>query len=162
MELHEFLPDQPEFSLKSTQKTYKLRVINLHDQVYFRSLFGDETKIQEVFQNQDWANICKIVYRLMEDRSDFVSIKETVINDDGDQVEIKVSGPERLLKSISGAEEGVRMMAALTRSITLSNPAIEKYVTDEVKKNQVAPLTGQKSTTSLLQSTDLPQASSGT
>lgn len=146
--LEEFMPEHPEFFLKSTKHSYKLRLVTLQDHVFLKEKFGSDESIQKIFNEQDWAAICQIVYRLMVDKSDFLAGVESTITDDGDQVEARVTGPQKLLRAITGTQEALEMLGALVKSLTLSNPQVAEQVQKELKKKVgMSKPTGQKSTT---------------
>jgi hypothetical protein len=134
--LQDILPTKPEFSIEKTKKTYTLRLPNMLDQVWIKEKFGGPERVAQVIQGQDWLEISRIVYRLMDDaaRGDFPAVDAKIINDDGESMQRRLTGPEHLLSCLSGLEETVRMLGALTQAIILSNPLIG----EEVKKKLMA------------------------
>lgn len=155
MELHELLPEKPEFTLRKTGKTYQLRAVNLEDQVWIKNKYGSAEALERVLTANDWENSLLMVYRLMTDKSDFMGSEEEIIDDDGRKQKAFVTGPVKLLREIQGAEEGALIMGALAKAIIISNPMIEKLVKErvdeQIKKKQS---TGQNSLTSSPQNTD--------
>lgn len=155
MDLEDIIPAKPQFTLQSTGKTYTLRIVNLEDHVWLKDKFGGAEEVKKVLQENDWSKAILLIYRLLIDKKDFMSQKETVVDDDGVESEVMATGPYRLLRAISGVEEGVKVMGALAKSIMLSNPTIDKAVKEtvkeELKKNKIQ--TGQKSSTSSRAST---------
>ena len=157
MQLEEFLPEKPVFHLSKTGKDYELRLPNLSDRVHFLGQYKHFERINQIFKTLEWTEITRIAYRLLIDRSDFMASEEEVIDDDGNSVKVKVTGPQKLLRSISGETEGSQLLAAITSAITLSEPIIRDFVHEEVKKKikaQNDPLTGEKFTTPSPASTD--------
>jgi len=104
-----------------------------------------------IFTTPEWDKITKFAYRLMIDKSDFMGIEEEVINDEGRVEKQFISGPTRLLRALIGAEDGLKVISALTKAISVANPTIAKYVDEEKKKALQS--TGEKSVTSSQRST---------
>jgi len=139
MELEDFLPEKPEFKLKSTGKTYALRLPNLEDQVWLKNKYGSAEAFNETVQKFDWSKSILFIYRLLVDKADFMSSTEASVDDDGNSVKTIETGPFKLLKAIQNADEAKEVMAALAQAIILSNPSVKGFVAqmvkDEVKKN---------------------------
>ena len=154
MELEEVLPEAPTFTLHSTGKEYRLRLVNLEDHVWLQNRFGGGVAFSKILEKQDWGNAILFAYRLMIDKTDFMAVEETVIDDDGVEKRTLITGPLRLLRAISGAEEATLVMAALAKSIMLSNPTVDKYVKAQYKEDQKKSLTGQTSSTRSQVNTD--------
>lgn len=144
MELEDLIPAKPEFTLAKTGKTYKLRTVNLTDQVWIKNKYGSEDSFQTVIKENDVEKTLPLVYRLLEDKSDFMASQEMIVDDDGKELEATITGPVKLLRAISGMEEYAKVMGAMAKSIMLSNPMIDKVIKEHVKKN----LIGLKSSTS--------------
>jgi hypothetical protein len=158
MKLEDLFPDQPEFYLKEKDKTYRLRIPNLGDQVWLKKAFKDENNLKKVFENLEWDEIAKFAYRLLVDRSDFPAQEATAIDDDGEQKKIKLSGPEVLLANITGVEEGLQIIAAINKAVALSSPAIDKAIQEELKKNLTVSPIGENSSISSQPNTDGQQS----
>ena len=134
MKLEDFIPEQPEFKLKQTGKTYRLRLPNLEDRVAMVRICGSEEGVKEVFEKQKWPEICKIIYRLMEDKTDFPAFKETVLTDDGIEETRLVIGPIMLMRALKTRTEAIGALAALNAALTHSEPEVRAYVESEIKK----------------------------
>lgn len=148
MEIEDVLPKTPEFTLKSSGKTYELRLVNLEDQVWIKNKFGTHEAFNEVLQQNDWSKSILLIYRLLKDKTDFMASEEPMIDDDGVSYKALVTGPYKLLKAISGVEEGAQVMGALAKSIMLSNPMIDKLVKESLKEELKKNSTGVKSSIS--------------
>ena len=136
MEMHDFIPETPAFTLSSTGRAYELRLPNLEDRVAMVALAGGQENVQKIFTELKWDVIAKIVYRLMVDKSDFVAVQETSINDEGVKATRTVTGPMLLMRAIVSNEDSMKVLGAFTSAITASEPAVRQYIKDEVKKNQ--------------------------
>lgn len=159
MELEEILPLEPEFTLKKTGKTHVLRLVSLEDQTWIKEKFGDKIEFERIMKSFDWSKSIQLIYRLLIDKSDFLGGDEEYIDDEGRKVVSFISGPTKLLRAISGMEEGVAVMAALAQSIMKANPMLTDAVKAELQKElddvkKKIDLTGQKSSTSSQTSTD--------
>lgn len=155
MKLEDLIPETPTFSLSSTGKTYELRLPNLEDRVIMGRL-GDLGKI---FSERRWDEICKIVYPLLKDKSDFLAQREVQIDNEGFEHEVIVIGPIRLLRAIQTQDEAINMLTAFNAAVTASEPLIKEFVKSELKKNTMN-RTGEKFSTSLHPNTDIPFESS--
>lgn len=135
LELEDILPPKPEFILN--EKTYSLRAPNQLDRVWFQQNFGHDKAVWEAIQKQDWLTIARVVYRLFgqESRADFKAQKAVVVNDEGHEKEVELTGPETLLVSIKGSTDGAKILAALNRAMINSEPQLEADFIAEVKKN---------------------------
>ncbi len=160
--LEDVLPEKPEFTLlpfgDGAEIHCRLRICNLEDRVWIKNRFGGEEEIQRIFQERDWDKLAMLVYRLLEDKSPFKLIDKTGHDDVGQEITIRTTGPQSLMQAIKGVEEEVKVLGALTASIRLSSPLVDKHVREEVKKNiaQREGRTGEKSSTVSSVSTDGP------
>lgn len=163
MKLEEFLTAKPEFYLSSKEKTYTLRIPNLEDRTKFKDILGDEANIQKVFNELQWDVIAKLVYRLLEDKSEFTAYQEKGHDDDGVQVTYLVTGPALLMRAVRDIEEASRMLGALVNALRLGDPIVNQAVQASMKAEEKKSLkrsTGEKSLTQSPQSTVTPQSSS--
>ena len=159
MELKDLIPEIAKFYLSSTGKEHELRTPNLEDRVEMvRFCGGKDADVLAVFQEKKWDQICKIVYRLLIDRSDFIAKKSKIIDDEGIEREVLVTGPILLLRAVRSQSEAIHMLGALTTALSAGEPLVKEFVASELKKNQsLPPLTGEKSSTSSQANTDTPQ-----
>ena len=135
--LEDIIPSKPIFTVAGSNKAYRIRPPNMADRVWMKKTFGSEDELQRLIGEKDWQKICRVVYRLLDEkaRADFPSTTATFINDEGDKMQGKLSGPDVLLRALSGLEDAVKMLSALTRAIIISNPLIEEAIAEEVKKS---------------------------
>jgi hypothetical protein len=159
-DLSYLLPEKPEFYLSQMKKTYKLRIPNLQDQVWIGDKYKSQQGLQDVFAKKDWAEISKILFYFLEDKSDFLATDATIVDEMGEEHKMRLSGPQRLTMAIIG-EETYHAIGAMTKAIVLANPSIEGPVLEELKKNATESLTqqnvkpiGAKSSTSSKRNTD--------
>jgi hypothetical protein len=131
--LEDIIPEQPEFSLSATGHRYALRSITLDDQVYFRRKFGSQEAIQDAFRTMDWEILSQIIFHLMIDKADFRAQTIEEIDDEGKTVQRTMTGPELLRKAIK-LNETVEILGALNRVIMNSNPVLDRFMRDELKK----------------------------
>lgn len=158
MELNELIPEKPTFTLSSTKKEYELRIPNLEDKIEMtRIAGGTHENFIKIFEEKKWDSICKIVYRLLIDKSDFLAQKEPWIDDEGFEKEVIVIGPIRLLRAITTQSEATALLSALVSAISAGEPLIKDYIKSELKKKgHLDPLTGERSSISSHQNTDIP------
>lgn len=161
IKIEDIIPEKPEFYVRKLDKRFSLRLVDLDDSVWIRSKIGSAERLQEICSKLEWEEICKIVFRLLEDKSDFMAYECEEINDDGEKIRVKVSGPRALLKAVTGLEEGVKMLGALNSSMAKSNPIVDRALREEVKKKIAANQTGERSSTPSPVNTDGPSSTSG-
>lgn len=159
MKLEDFIPSTPEFTL-SNGKTYGLRIPNLEDKVEMIRVCGGQSNIEKVFKDRDWSTICRLVYRLMTDKSDFMACKQTRVNDEGVEETVLVTGPIMLLRALKTQAEATDMLSAFNAASIASEPLVREALDAEVKKNLLATSTGETSSTPSPQSMDTLQSSS--
>lgn len=160
MKLEDLIPEKPTFTLAATGKSYELRIPNYEDKLTFVRMCGGEDQIKLVFQERRWSDICKIVYRLMVDKSDFPATRDKQLDDDGIEQDVLVTGPIMLLRAIRTQSEAIGMLGAFNAASVASEPLIGEFVAGELKKNSLALQTGERSSTSSPVSTATPQPSS--
>lgn len=91
-----------------------------------------------MMQERDWPNIVRVVFHHLsnEDKKDFLAQDAKIINDDGEEMEVRLTGPEVLMLKIVG-DEAEKVLAAFTRALMLGNPIVEIAVMDELKKKGI-------------------------
>ncbi len=134
MKLDELFPESPEFTLKSTGKTYTLRLPNLEDRARFKDIAGNEQRVNEIFKNLEWDKISIFVYRLMIDKSDFMARDEKSVTDEGEEITQRVMGPVLLMRACQSIQEAISMLTALVTALRASDPLIDEAVKSTVEK----------------------------
>lgn len=134
-QLEDLIPEQAEFSIKSTGKTYKLRPINLDDQVWIQKKFGEG--LENVFKTGDLNKITAFTYHLLDQkgREDFVATKENVIDDDGNKAQVTVTGPEKLRQAMSLTHDLKGLVQALLKTMGISSPMLDNIQVSAEKKS---------------------------
>lgn len=154
LKLEDVIPAKPEFTLRKTGKTHRLRLVGAHDHVWM-SQFGSQQEVNRIFEKREWNQLARIVYYFLEDRSDFPATTIKGLDDNGEPQEVRVSGPEMLARSICGIDEEAYVIGAVARAFAASNPLVDKLLEKEIQKKSLSldlPA-GEKSSTSSLQST---------
>jgi len=147
MELKDIIPERAEFKLND--KTYAFRKITLDDRTWNERTFGKDRSF-ETFTNEE---ISKLLYHQLEDKSDFVSSEITEINDDGDLIKRKVTGPEAFRKSIVSINDQTIILGAYFKCLGFST-AMKDIELEDLKKKQEKQ-TGEKSLTQSQENTDI-------
>ena len=158
--IEDFVPQDAEIVIGG--KTYHMRKINVEDEVWLRTTFGKG--ISDIFMNMHFDQIARLIFRQLKDKSDFMPTEEDGLDDDGYPVKVKVTGPMRILKSMTGMQEKNDAVYAVVQLIGVSRPMMDKMVEAEleekkkvieqmVQRNQE--LAGQKSSTESQASTDI-------
>lgn len=152
--LETLFPAHPVFPVKSKELEIHIRPPSLLDQNWIRQKYGSTDNLQKIFTEKDWLEMCRVVYHQMsqEDRAHFPATKAHLIDDDGNEANVVLTGPELLLHSLTGMEEITTMIGAFNRAWCLAHPEFEKEIAEEMKKkvqeiNQLIQQTGEKSLT---------------
>lgn len=124
MKIEDLIPERAEFTLKSTGRSYTMRPVSLDDEVWMQRAYGQE--LQKIFQEPRLREICRIAYRLIEDKSDFVTRTVKIISEEGQQTEEHLGGVDLFLRMIVGIHEKQAIMEALAKTIGVSRPMIDK------------------------------------
>jgi len=157
IKLEEVLPEKAEFYLEKKKKTYHIRPFQLVDVVWIQKTFGKGDALGQIFTDMDWGAIVRVIYHQLVEKEDFLLTTIEEIDDMGRKATVEVSGPELLLKTLGGAEEGMKMISAVSRALMDSNPNIKEYVEDSLKKKKVIMTrAGAKSSTRLRRNTATP------
>lgn len=163
MQLNDLFPTKPEFFLSGTGKTYTIRIPNLEDRARFREWLGGDANVAKVFNELQWDVIAKLVYRLLEQKDEFLAFEETAVNDDGVKERRLITGPAVMMRAVKTIDEATNMLTALVTALRNGDPLIDKAmsVAFDEKKSQLneASQTGPSSSTLSQVSTDTPQSS---
>lgn len=143
MDIEQVFKNGASFYLASTKKEYELRLPNLSDGAWIKETYGDSLGFQKALEQMDWQKIVLFIYRLLKDKSDFLAEDIKEINDLGEQVERRITGPEKFFNAISTQDEGLKILGAMTQAVADSNPIAKKALKEEIKKNKK--LAGPKS-----------------
>lgn len=98
-DLEEITPKMGEFKLKATgDKIHKTRKMNLSDIIWAREKLGTNA-LEDLASGKDikLSTLCKIMYRLMKDRSEFPARDD--LDDDGEEM-VKIPGWQVFAESI--------------------------------------------------------------
>lgn len=139
--LEDICPANSEVELNG--KVYKLRKVNLEDEAWLKGQ-GD---VQNAFLKEDMDFLAKFTFRLLVDKSDFLPKEIEDYDDDGNPLKKTLTGPTRVLQSLSGPSQKYELMKSLCVCIGVSRPLFDKMVADASKKNPLLNPTGEKSGT---------------
>ena len=132
--MEELKPQESSFKLASTGHTYHLRKLALSDEIWIKQNYGD--KLHIVFDpiSPDFEAICRIVYRQIDNREDFVLSEVTVVEEDGTTVTKKLGGYQLLAEAVVGQQEKLDLIAAFNECAGLSRPEPKKKAIQAVKR----------------------------
>lgn len=164
LSLEDLRPQESEFYLRKTDKTYKLRAITLRDEKWLASTYG--ARLKEIFEQVQMDEICQIVFRLLsdEDKKDFAIREIEELNEKGEKIKVKRGGVELLQDQITGIAERIVIIKALAQTFGVSRELQEELAKEEkksLKAVQRGRLAGEKSSTSSRRSTAGPGTISG-
>lgn len=136
MELTQLKPKQSKVYFSKLDKELTLRPWTVEDQIWLQQEY--EGKIQEIFSqdNIDIAAICRCVYRLLEDKSDFKVEQYTDFDEDGNEIKTKLGGWKKMASLLSGVEEQMGILTGLTECIGVNMPEVDE-IKKSVKKKKV-------------------------
>ncbi len=137
VELKDLKPMPTVLRLETVNKSYQLRAFTVRDEIWLRQAYGD--KINEVFseENMDFEAICRIIFRLIVDKSDFVKQTVEIIDEDGNSSTESLGGYHLLSEMILGINEKLAVLESLNHVMGVSRPVLEEIAK---KKGEVAAL----------------------
>lgn len=139
IDLEDLIPMTGEFSLEATGAiVHQLRPITLQDQVWIKDKFGDAQALQKILEGTKLKELCQLIYHQLLDKSHFRASVVKEINDEGDEVERKITGPEALASCVSTKKEQLAIYKALLKTIGVSEPMLEEVLGggESAKKKQ--------------------------
>ncbi len=143
MKLEDICPEPAEFTLESCGRSYIIRTINIADEQWVKQVYGQA--VEDVFNEQRWPDICRIVYRLLEDKADFVKKEVKLIDEQGNEKTTELGGVDLFRTMISGPKDKNAVIQALVKSFGLSKPLQQQIAAAAAqKKNTIKKPTGRK------------------
>lgn len=155
--LSEICPEDSEFSLSSSGKTYHLRKFTLQDQAWLSSTFGNGDAVAAAFQTP--VQMLRIAFHQMpiEEQREFQAIEIEVMDEDtGEMKTERIGGWKLFARAIPNNGRDLEQIAtALTRCLVGSSPIIDaqakEYLRTKDTENPVSESkkkkTGEKSST---------------
>lgn len=136
MNLTELKPRPSKFKANNT--SYELRPWTLEDQIWIKQQYGDD--VQKIFepQNIDLGAVCRCLYRLVIDKSDFKAEKINDFDEDGNEVTVNFGGWSKLATSLKTVQEQLGAFTALMECIGISMPELEEIKDGSKKKKKVS------------------------
>lgn len=134
--LEDLLPQPATFSVNG--KEYNLRPFGLGDESWFREKFGGSSAMIAARMKQGLGSkdLGTLIYYFMDQagRKDFPGFKGPRTNDEGFEVETKITGAEVMMEKAK-PKDVMGMAEAFLKSIGISQPMIDKLEVAELKKN---------------------------
>ncbi len=126
--LEDLIPRKSKFYLSETGVEYSLRPWTLKDQIWMKQEYGDKAKDMFVLELEklDLSIAARMMYRLIEDKTDFMAKEIIEIDENGEEKKIKIGGYKALLSMIKGFKEQVNLIASLAECIGASNDYVGK------------------------------------
>lgn len=152
MELHEIIPDKPEFKLSATGEiVHCLRPPTLEDRIIFDKKFTNR-RVMNALQANDWEIISFMVLHLMVDKSAYKAHDIEEQTADGEMIKRRVLGPEIFRKQVQKISDQAAVLGAISSAIVNSDPDIKKITEEHLKKKMMEfsqpEKTGEESLTS--------------
>jgi hypothetical protein len=138
--LEEMLPQSIQIDI-GQKKSVNIRMVTLSDIAYFHNDLGEE-RLEKIMSGHDIAGLARALYRLMsnEDKRKFLSEEHTFINDDGDEVTEKISGPDKFMRSVQGIKGMNSLLLGLAQAYGVDSKFVEETgdkVNENLKKNRI-------------------------
>lgn len=130
MKLEDLKPMPQKFFMKKLNQSITLRAWTVEDQIWLQQEYGKD-KIQSIFnpESVDISAICRIAYRLIDDKSPFKAEQRKTFDENGEPIVEKVGGWRKMAILLSDVSEQVELFTAVVKCIGVSMPEV-----DEVKK----------------------------
>lgn len=122
MDLSKLIPKETKFTLRQVPDAeFKMRPINLRDEIWLKDTYGEDG-IKEVFENVNIQEICRIIFRLLDEESKKFFQKQDVniIDENGEQITETLGGVQLLYSLISGWDEKIKLLNKLLENIGIS------------------------------------------
>lgn len=160
LSLEDLIPTTGSFKLASTGKEYTLRPFTMADEIWLEKTYGGDGVIQKIFTDFDFLKIMRIAFNQLTDpqKEDFKVQSVKYIDDEGKEIEMTLGGYKLLYTLVAGFSEKLDVLKALTKTLGISRPAIEKMdeqiKAEEAEAKKKINSTGAQSSILSDQSTD--------
>lgn len=102
--LGDLIPERAELVIKD--KVYHLRPVTVEDWAWFENRWGQD-QVDVNLQQMKTSELCVVIFRLLEEKNEFLPTEIDDYDDDGNVLKRKITGPERLSREILGIS-GIR------------------------------------------------------
>lgn len=128
------IPQNAKLEIKG--KEYILRKMTLADEAWLQDTFGGDA-LEKIFSEIKLSELCRILYRVLDDKKDFLAKDVEEVNDDGELVKRRLKGHEVLMQSLEGKQVQIDIVEAILQTIGISRPMLEELQgSEEPKKKQ--------------------------
>lgn len=146
MELTELIPERVQWTPKFKDQNDEEKVVefffrpfNLEDESWLKREFG-EKQLREIFETLQMDKISRIAFRQFEVQSKrtLMEMKFIDIDEDGNEIEIAKTGPEKLGCLVVGYPDQLELMKMLLKTRGISMPILDQLgekILEEQKKN---------------------------
>ena len=127
---------------KEIDLEFTFREFNLEDESWLKREFGED-KLQQIFQNLQLDEICRIAYRQLDidSKKRLMEIKFHDIDEDGNEIEIAQKGPAKLGYLIQGGlPDHLHLVKMLLETRGVSMPMLDelgKKILEEKEKKAI-------------------------
>ena len=120
MELEKLFPTKTKVTIAG--KEYELRNHTLED-----AIWGKQEGVT-IYDNDEWDldAICRLVYRLIIDKSDFAKIEFKTYDEDGDEITNYLGGAARLASMVTTEQEKIGLIKSVVECLNQSAPDEEE------------------------------------
>lgn len=139
MKLEEISPRPATIHLASTDRLYKIRPINLSDEIWLNERFGDT--LEKCLNEGRIKEIAAIIFHQMEesDKAAFAAQDVTIMNEHGESETMRLGGEKLFFSMVRGPSEKMELYKALLLTLGISQPIVdelEKKSPKAIKKAQ--------------------------
>lgn len=133
MELDQLIPEKVTITKEIvTEKETRsidltIRPFSLEDEAWLKAAYPGD-KLKEAFEQMDMSSISRIAFHQLEMgcKRDLMSIKFMDIDEDGQDIEVAKTGPQKFGMLIKGYPEQLDLLKALLKARGFSMPIIEE------------------------------------
>lgn len=131
MELNDLIAEKIEWNPKAGDTTLNLqfRLFSIEDEAWLKRTYPGQ-RLSQVFENLETAEIVRIAFHQLEVASKKVvmGIKFMDVDEEGKDVEVAKTGPEKVGALISGHSGVIEILNLLLKTRGLSLPLLERIV----------------------------------
>lgn len=159
MDLNDLIPERVQWkpSLngekdgESKELEFYFRPFNLEDESWLKREFG-EKQLQEIFEQLQMDKVARIAFRQLEvdSKRRLMDIKFIDIDEDGNEYEIALKGPDKVSALTYGLPEQLELLKMLLRTRGVSMPILDELgkriveesamrMTDSLDEKQTGP-----------------------
>lgn len=158
MELNAFKPKSVKFKISYPTKKgdigfdLEFRPFTMRDELWIDDEIGTKEEVARIFESLEALTILKMTWHQLdiESKRKIMAIKSVDMNEDGDEVEVSLTGIEKLTELVGGGEDILKILTAFNACKGINQELLVKFAEEELKKKGITSKAKLKELTGLL------------